>query len=120
MPGMGIDKPNIRHLYHYSVPATLESYYQQAGRAGRDGLPSTCTLFWGHGDIATQDTIKEPGSLKPNALKSYLLGIKSMQVWSEIAAHRLQAQALILLLSSAPCGLLLCGDRTLTCIDYLL
>lgn len=97
---MGIDKPNIRHLYHYSVPATLESYYQQAGRAGRDGLPSTCTLFWGHGDIATQDTIKEPGSLKPNALESYLLGIKSMQVRSQTAAYRMQSQASGLLLST--------------------
>ncbi|MEW5308661.1 MAG: hypothetical protein WDW38_000600 [Sanguina aurantia] len=56
--GMGIDKPNIRNLYHFGMPATLESYYQQAGRAGRDGLPSTCTLLWAQGDIGTLDPSK--------------------------------------------------------------
>jgi RecQ family ATP-dependent DNA helicase len=59
--GMGIDKPDVRSIVHYGAPATLEAYYQQAGRAGRDGLPSRCTLLWSPGDIATQDRIKDGG-----------------------------------------------------------
>ncbi|MEW5308662.1 MAG: hypothetical protein WDW38_000601 [Sanguina aurantia] len=79
--GMGIDKPNIRDLYHFGMPATLESYYQQAGRAGRDGLPSVCTMFWGHGDVATQDTIKEPMTMTDVGRNSYLAGITTIQAY---------------------------------------
>ena len=61
--GMGIDKSNVRFVIHYNMPKDLEGYYQEAGRAGRDGAPANCTLLFARNDVNTAKFLIEHGEI---------------------------------------------------------
>ncbi len=66
--GMGVDKPDIRSVIHFNLPGTLEAYYQEAGRAGRDGHPADCTLLYAPGDRFLQEMFIENEYPPPDAV----------------------------------------------------
>jgi superfamily II DNA helicase RecQ len=65
--GMGIDKPDIRCVIHYGAPKTVEEYYQQIGRGGRDGLATVCHMIWSDADFMAYSSDFYTKNLSPEA-----------------------------------------------------
>ena len=102
--GMGIDKPDVRFVAHLNVPKNIEAYYQETGRAGRDGLPANAWMVYGLSDIAAQRNFIEESNAEENQKRIERQKLNSLLGFCEASACRRQVLLEYFGDSCAPCG----------------
>ncbi len=102
--GMGIDKPDVRFVAHLDLPGSIEAYYQETGRAGRDGLPSDTLMLYGHGDIALRSRFIEESDAPDQRKRMERQKLDALLGLAETAGCRRQALLSYFGDHCAPCG----------------
>lgn len=102
--GMGIDKPDVRFVAHLNVPKNIEAYYQETGRAGRDGLPANAWMVYGLSDIAAQRNFIEESNAEENQKRIERQKLNSLLGLCEASGCRRQVLLEYFGDSCAPCG----------------